>query len=103
MSEVDEHALIREQDRASRAKLLLDNELLQEAFTSLEQQYMDAWRRTGVTPQDTYARERLFQAINIVGKVREHLNRVIAGGKLAKKQIEEIELRKQMGVSQYMP
>ena len=101
--EVDEHKLLRDQDRAARAQALLDNELLKEAFATLEQRYIAAWRDTGMTPQDTHARERLFQAINIVGKVHEHLNRIIDGGKLAKKQIEEIELRRQMGVTPYLP
>ena len=103
MTDVDEHQLIRDQDRASRARLLLDNELLREAFDTLERDYMKAWRNTGVTPQDTYARERLFQAINIVGKVRDHLTRVIEGGKIAKRQIEDIERRKEMGIAPYMP
>jgi len=103
MAEPDEHQLIRDQERAARAQALMDNEMLKEAFATLEQQYLKAWRNTGMSQNDTHARERLFQAINIIGKVQEHLNRVIDGGKIAKRQIEDIELRRQMGVSQFMP
>jgi hypothetical protein len=101
--EVNEHQLLRDQERAARAQALLGNELLQEAFKTLEERYMRAWRDTGMSPNDTHARERLFQAVNIVGKVREHLERVIEGGKLAKRQIEDIERRKEMGFTPYMP
>ena len=64
--------------KAMRAQELLDNELLSEAFKGLEDSYTSAWRATAI--DDVAAREKLFLAINIVGKVRDHLAAIVAGG-----------------------
>ncbi|WP_298255850.1 hypothetical protein [Bradyrhizobium sp.] len=86
--------------QALRAKNLLDNELLSEAFKSLEDSYAAAWRATGI--DDVAAREKLFLAINIVGKVRDHLSSIVAGGKLAQAELKELartaERRKRFGI-----
>jgi osmotically-inducible protein OsmY len=71
-----------------RAEALLRNELLQEAFTTLEKRYTDEWRVTKV--RDTDARERLWQAVNIVGKVRDHLATLVGNGKLAQRQLADL-------------
>ena len=82
--------------RAAKAKALLDDELLRESFARLEADYIAAWRITGA--RDTDARERLWQAVNVLGKVREHLHRVAADGKLAQRQLDELAAReKQRG------
>ena len=74
--------------RAAQAEALLRNELLQDAFTGLEMQFMDAWRLTQV--RDTDARERLWQAVNVVGKVQDALRVHVNNGKLAQRQLEAI-------------
>jgi len=74
----DESALDRAAARAVRAEALLDDELLNEAFAALEKSYIAAWRAT--TVDDAGGREKLFLAINIVGKVRDHLAGVVANG-----------------------
>lgn len=78
---VDEHKLIRDQGRALGAQSLLDNDLLAEGFKGLEEAYTAAWRST--TIDDVAGREKLFLAINIVGKVRDHLILIVSNGKLA--------------------
>lgn len=87
--------------KAMRAQELLDNELLGDAFKSLEESYASAWRATAI--DDVAAREKLFLAINIVGKVRDHLNSIVAGGKLAQAELKEIartaERRKRFGIA----
>src|SRR5581483_9794144 len=92
----DEHALIRANGKGTRAQQLLENELLVEAFKGLEDAYTKAWRST--TIEDVAAREKLFLAINIVGKVRDHLSRLVIDGKLAQAELESLariaELRK---------
>lgn len=85
---VDENQLGQAVARATRAQELLDNGLLSEAFATLEQGYISAWRAT--TIDDVAAREKLFLAINIVGKVRDHLTSAIADGKLAEAQLKEL-------------
>ena len=77
----DEDALSQAAAKAARAQSLLGNELLTEAFDTLETSYSKAWRSTMI--DDVSGREKLFLAINIVGKVRDHLNAVVSNGKLA--------------------
>ncbi len=91
--DVDENKLLRDRDAAARAEALLNNDLLKECFASLEASYLKAWRNTGIA--ETSDRERLFIAVNIVGKVQEHLRRIIDGGKIAKVQIDQIEGKRQ--------
>jgi len=96
----DEANLNETATRGSRAAELLDNELLAEAFTALEAGYISAWRATGI--DDVTGREKLFLAINIVGKVRDHLGTVVANGKLAEAELRELaragERRKRFGI-----
>lgn len=87
-------------NKAMRAQDLLDNELLNEAFKGLEDSYTTAWRSTAI--DDVAAREKLFLAINIVGKVRDHLTSIVSGGKLAQAELRELartaERRKRFGI-----
>jgi siderophore synthetase component len=97
---IDEHKLLRDQAKASRAQDLIENELLQEAFKTLEDAYTSAWRTSSVA--DTAAREKLFLAVNIVGKVRGHLTAVLNNGKLAAQELRAIadtaERKKRYGI-----
>jgi len=86
----DENKLIRDTGRALRARQLLENELLTEAFKTLEDAYIAAWRSTNV--EDQLGREKLFLAINVVGKVKQHLATAIHDGRLA--EVELVELAK---------
>ena len=96
----DEADLDQAAAKALRAQDLLDNEILTEAFDILEKSYVTAWRATGI--DDTTGREKLFLAINIVGKVRDHLGAVVANGKLAEAELRELarvaERRKRFGI-----
>jgi hypothetical protein len=83
-----EDKLQRDIVRGANARALLEDELLVESFEKLEAEYIAAWR---ITPaRDTDARERLWQAVNIVGKLREHIAKVLADGKLAQRQLDEL-------------
>jgi hypothetical protein len=96
----DETALERDAAKAVRAQALLDDEILSSAFHTLDTSYIAAWRSTVI--DDVAGREKLFLAINIVGKVRDHLASVIANGKLAQVQLAELaevaERRKRFGM-----
>ena len=86
--------------RAARAQKLIDDELLTEAFEGLENAYTAAWRSTAI--DDAGAREKLFLAINIVGKVRDHLTGIVTNGKLAQAELKELaqtaERKKRFGI-----
>ena len=75
-------------DRAAQAKTLLENALLQEAFKTLEDDYTAAWKTWPAA--DTAGRERLWQAVNVLGKVRDHLARVVADGRLAQRELSDL-------------
>lgn len=96
----DESALHKASAKAVRAQNLLDNELLAEAFKGLEEAYTTAWRST--TIEDVSAREKLFLAINVVGKVRDHLTSIVTNGKLAQAELKELadtaERKKRFGL-----
>jgi len=85
---VSEDALSQAAAKAVRAQNLLDNELLAEAFKGLEDAYIAKWRST--TIDDVSAREKLFLAINVVGKVRDHLTAIVQNGKLAQAELKEL-------------
>jgi len=88
---VSEDKLNRDIVRGAQAAELLKSELLQECFATLERDYIDAWR---ITPaRDTDGRERLWQAVNIVGKVRDHLIKVVNDGKLSQRHLNELLAR----------
>lgn len=96
----DESHLTAAAAKALLAQELLDNELLGEAFKTLEDSYASAWRST--TIDDARGREKLFLAINIVSKVRDHLNAAVANGRLAQAELAELartaERRKRFGI-----
>jgi hypothetical protein len=74
--------------RGARAEALLQNDLLRETLATLERDYIDAWKMTPA--RDTDGRERLWQAVNIVGKVRDHIVKVVNDGKLAQRHLNEL-------------
>jgi hypothetical protein len=70
----------------------MGDELLQESFARLEERYLEEWRVTGF--RDTDARERLWQAVNILRKVKDHLANIVADGKLAQREIDALAQRR---------
>lgn len=93
-------ALQRDVNRAQAAQHLLESELLKEAFNGLEEGYLTAWRAT--TIDDVSGREKLFLAINVLGKVRDHLSRIVSNGSIAEAEIkalrETAERKKRFGI-----
>lgn len=86
--------------RAAHAQGLLGDEILQEAFKSLEDAYTAAWRAS--TIDQVAQREKLFLAINVVGKVKDHLIAIVNNGKLAQAELNELiaaaERKKRFGI-----
>lgn len=99
-SSMNENQLGEAAAKAMRAQDLLDNELLAEAFRGLEDSYTAVWRATAI--DDVAAREKLFLAVNVVGKVRDHLTSIVTNGKLAQAELKELartaERRKRFGI-----
>ena len=74
--------------RGKRAELLLQDDLLAESLQKLEDSYIAGWRAT--LSRDTDARERLWQAVQVVGKVKDHLRTVVNNGKVAKSDVDDL-------------
>ena len=70
--------------RAERAEALLRDELLIEAFDAVVEEYLELWRNSGPSEQET--REKAFQLIRAVDLVKGHLESVISTGKLTREQ-----------------
>jgi len=96
----DELSLQRAVNRAQEARTLLESELLNGAFKSLEESYTSAWRAT--TIDDVSGREKLFLAISVIGKVRDHLSSAVSNGSVAEAEIKSLretaERKKRFGI-----
>ncbi len=88
MAQPNEAQLQADTTRAEQARAVLDNAVLADAFATLERSYVEAWRATHVN--DSAAREKLFLAVNIVGKVRDQLAQVVADGALAQRELKQL-------------
>lgn len=92
----DELKLRKAAERAAQAEELLKNPLLVEAFVLLRDAYIAEWEKSHA--RDTDARERLWQATQIVGKVQTHLEQVAANGAVAKHALRDFEKPKRFGI-----
>lgn len=96
----DERDLQRAVNRAQEARTLLESPMLADAFKELEEGYAAAWR--GTTIDDVSGREKLFLAINVIGKVRDHLTSIVSNGSIAEAEIkglrETAERKKRFGI-----
>lgn len=96
----DQIALQKAVNRAQAARTLLESEILTEAFKGLEDAYTAAWRAT--TINDVSGREKLFLAINVIGKVRDHLSGIVSNGSVAEAEIRDLretaERKKRFGI-----
>ena len=83
----DEPKLHREMAAGARAAAALGE--VEEAFARLKAQYVAAWQASGLSERE--ARERLWQAVQILDRVQAHLRQVAAGGKLAERQLDDVK------------
>jgi hypothetical protein len=89
---MDEIKAVMAQGKAARAEELLRNELLQECFKYLHDDYISAWKRTAV--RDNEAREKLWQAVQIVGLVQDHIRKFVIDGKIASRDLSNVKYLK---------
>ena len=78
-------------ERGEKAAALLRNELLQEAFSQLETDFIQAWKASSV--EDSQNRERLYMFCQNLSALRGYLEGVVTDGKLAKAQLDELQNR----------
>lgn len=73
-------------NRASRAREIVESELFKEASAVIERDLISAWKLT----RDTDARERLWQGVQMIGKMAEFFRSAIDDGKIAKSRLDEL-------------
>lgn len=85
----DEPKMRQDAARGERAKALVEDPLLAEAFERLEGKYVAAWRNS--RPEEGETREYLFHCVGVLADVRAHLNQMIQSGKLAREELKRRE------------
>ena len=80
-----------EQNRGERAKALMRDPLIVEAFDVLEGKYIEAWKDSSSSLDE---RETLFQMYQALMVVRGHLSEVIETGDLAKLELDSARFRR---------
>jgi len=78
------------EQRAQHARTLLNDPLMEEAFSELEETYISAWRKAGTVE----AREDAHRYVTLIGKVKEHLSQQLMGGEMAARDRRELEGRR---------
>jgi hypothetical protein len=94
MDNRDQDKRTKELGRASQVKQILENELFKESFDSLKKIYSEALlERTSV--HESEAREKLWIAYQVLGKVEQHFKEILETGKLAEKQLADFQKSKE--------
>ena len=94
MDNRDQDKRTKELGRASQVKQILENELFKESFNSLKKIYSEALlERTSV--HESEAREKLWIAYQVLGKVEQHFKEILETGKLAEKQLADFQESKE--------
>lgn len=68
--------------RGDRAKQLLDEPLLVEAFAVAEQEYLDQWQNSPA--RDVEGREKLYLMLKLLQRVKGHLTSAMESGVIEK-------------------
>ena len=72
---------VKEQQRGRLAQSALSNPVYLEAWASLRKDWLQAWEHSPA--RDIEAREKLWQAIQILGKVQASMEQVMNTGEMA--------------------
>ena len=81
-------SLEQEISRGHEAERILRSPLWSEAWSAYEEKLMSAWRASAV--KDSDQRETLWLAFQVCQKIKNHIESVMVTGKMASKQVEEL-------------
>ena len=76
----------RKVQRKAEANILLENELIREAFTALERHYTQTWQTT--RPEDLEQREDAYYQLRALRDFKHHFTTIINGGTLAEDKLK---------------
>ena len=71
-----------EELRIKRAKALLDDELLAEAFDTLRQELLSRWENSA--SNEAEARESIWLGLQLLTRVKRHLESIVTTGEMLK-------------------
>lgn len=91
MTPEEELARREERSRGDRARELLADPLLVEAFDVLSRRFVDEWLASPA--RDVEGREKLWQLQRLLGSLRAHLGQVVETGRLASLQLDQARRR----------
>ena len=74
--------------RSERARAIIEDPLLVEAFEALDARFLAAWRQSPAGAADV--RERIWHHIQALAEVRAELQSVLTDGSLARHQLDEL-------------
>ena len=69
------------EERVGRAKSLLDDPLLDEAFVVVKENLMNSWAHGGST--DLEARESIWLAMRLLDRIHSHISSIVETGHMA--------------------
>lgn len=75
--------------RGQRARAILDDPLVDEAFAALERECLAEWR--AAPARDVEGRERLWLMLKMAERLKAQFTSLIDGGKLAGERVAELE------------
>lgn len=82
-----DHKLLAEQERGRQAAELLEHPLMKEAFSTIRQEFTQAWQNSPARDQE--GREKLWQLLKLTDRLESFLTETVTTGKMATMQIEE--------------
>lgn len=83
-----------EDARGVRAKELLENPLLVESYETIEREIMQAWESSPV--RDIEGREKLYQMLMILRRVKRHIQSVVETGEMARRTLADVMNRERL-------
>ena len=88
----DEHALIKERERAHLAQQLIDNPLWSEFFETLETNLIKSWKDA----KSTEYREDAWRHVNVMTQLRKYVEETIRTGKMAENALAEMQRKSEV-------
>lgn len=76
-------------DKGLKAKALLSNELLQEAFKSIEDALMADWQETH--SEDAQRREDAWRSYKLLCSLKSYLSRLVSTGEASTKELLQVK------------
>ena len=76
-------------DKGLKARALLDNELLKEAFDTIESSLMAEWQQT--RSEDALRREDAWRSYKLLCGLKSYLNRLVSTGEASTKELLQVK------------